>query len=219
MRLLHLLTRSHPRLASSMFAGILVAVFLPFHLQMVTRVLIGWNTAVWSYLLLMGWLMTRATREQVRGIAEREDETGLLVLVVLSAAALASLVAIVMELSTSNGLPNGIRIAHYLLTGATVLGTWFFIATLFTFHYARLFYQADVDRLPLYFPEGELNPDYWDFLYFSFTIAAASQTGDVNIMTGGMRKAALAQTILSFFFNVAILGFSINIAAGVVGGG
>jgi uncharacterized membrane protein len=184
----------------------------------VTRLLIGWDIAVWSYLLLMGWLMARATREQVRSIAEREDETGLLVLVVLSAAALASLVAIVMELSTSKGVPSDIRFAHYLLTGATVLGTWFFIATLFTFHYAKLFYQADADRLPLYFPENLHNPDYWDFLYFSFTIAAASQTGDVNIMTGSARKAALAQTILSFFFNVAILGFSINIAAGVIGG-
>jgi uncharacterized membrane protein len=184
----------------------------------ITRVLIGWDIAVWSYLLLMGWLMARATREQVRSIAEREDETGLLVLVVLSTAALASLVAIVMVLSTSKGMPGNIRVAHYLLTGATVLGTWFFIGTLFTFHYARLFYQAGTDRLPLYFPENQPNPDYWDFLYFSFTIAAASQTGDVNIMTGSMRKVALAQTILSFFFNVAILGFSINIAAGVIGG-
>jgi len=217
MRALRTLIRSRPRLATSMLIGILMAIFLPFHLQMVTRLLVGWNTAVWSYLVLMGWLMTRATREQVRSIAEREDETGLIVLVVLSAAALASLVAIVMELSTVKGLPGNIRLAHYLLTGATVLGTWFFIGTLFTFHYARLFYQAGADRLPLYFPENQPNPDYWDFLYFSFTIAAASQTGDVNIMTGGMRKAALAQTILSFFFNVAILGFSINIAAGAVG--
>jgi uncharacterized membrane protein len=218
MRLLRLMIRSHPRLASSMLGGTLVAIFLPFHLQVITRVLIGWDVAVWSYLLLMGWLMARATREQVRSIAEREDETGLLVLVVLSTAALASLVAIVMVLSTSRGMPGNIRLAHYLLTGATVLGTWFFIGTLFTFHYARLFYRSDVERRPLFFPENQPNPDYWDFLYFSFTIAAASQTGDVNIMTGSMRKVALAQTILSFFFNVAILGFSINIAAGVIGG-
>lgn len=217
MRLLHVLIRSHPRLAASMLAGILIATLLPFQMQTVTRVLIGWDIAVWLYLLLMGWLMTRASRAQVRAIAEREDETGLLVLVVLSAAAVASLVAIVMELSTSKGIPDNIRIAHYLLTGATVLGTWLFIGTLFTFHYARLFYQASGDRRPLFFPENEPNPDYWDFLYFSFTIAAASQTGDVNLMTGQMRKTALAQTILSFFFNVSVLGFAINIAAGLVG--
>jgi len=32
-----------------------------------------------------------------------------------------------------------------------------------------------------------------------------------------MRKIALAQSILSFFFNLAILGLSINIAASLVG--
>ncbi len=207
-----------PRLAFSMIAGLAIALALPSHLQLVTRLLVGWNTAVWMYLVLIAWLMMRSTPEQVRRIAEQEDETGAVVLVVLSAAAFASLVAIVMELSKAKGLAPDLRLAHYLLTGATVLGTWFFIGALFTFHYARMFYQADPAFPPLQFPERERNPDYWDFLYFSFTIAAASQTGDVNIMTTRLRRTALAQTILSFFFNVAILGFAINIAAGVVGG-
>jgi uncharacterized membrane protein len=61
------------------------------------------------------------------------------------------------------------------------------------------------------------NPDYWDFLYFSFTIAVAAQTSDVIIMNRSTRKTVLAQSILSFLFNVAILGFSINIAAGLLG--
>ena len=106
-----------------MLAGIAVAIFLPLHPQIPTRLLIAWNTAVWSYLLLIGWLMTRATPSQARRIAEHEDNTGLIVLVVLSVAALASLVSIVMELSTIKGLPGDIRFAHYLLTGATVTST------------------------------------------------------------------------------------------------
>jgi uncharacterized membrane protein len=212
------LIRSRPRLTSSTLFGILVAAFAPLHLQLVTRLLLGWNAAVWPYLLLMGWLMARATPAQVRRIAEQEDNTGLFVLAFYSVAAVASLVAIVMELSTVKGLANDSRLVHYALTGGTVLGTWFFVAILFTFHYARVFYQADEDHLPLFFPENERNPNYWDFLYFSFTIAAASATSDVNVMSTGLRKTALAQTILSFFFNVAVLGFAINIAAGVVGG-
>lgn len=200
-----------------MLTGVLIAFALPSQGPVVGRLLVGWNAAVWFYLVLMAWLMARASSDQVRLIAEQEDETGPLVLIVLSAAAFASLGAIVVELSTVKGLPPDVRALHYLLTGATVLGTWFFIGTLFTFHYAKVFYQADPARPPLWFPEGELRPTYWDFLYFSFTIAAASQTGDVNIMTQRMRRIALAQTIVSFFFNVSILGFAINIAAGVVG--
>jgi len=54
-------------------------------------------------------------------------------------------------------------------------------------------------------------------LYFSYTIAVAAQTSDVSVMSRSMRKIVLAQSILSFFFNLAILGLSINIAASLVG--
>jgi uncharacterized membrane protein len=43
------------------------------------------------------------------------------------------------------------------------------------------------------------------------------QTSDVVVVTRQMRRTVLAHSILSFMFNAAILGFSINIAAGIVG--
>jgi len=62
-----------------------------------------------------------------------------------------------------------------------------------------------------------LEPDYWDFMYFSFTIAVASQTADINLSSSSMRRAVLAQSVLSFFFNASILALSINIAASLIG--
>ena len=59
-------------------------------------------------------------------------------------------------------------------------------------------------------------PDYWDFLYFSFIIGVASQTADVEITSKVIRRTSLAHSILSFFFNSAILALTINIAAGLV---
>ncbi|MFZ6755966.1 DUF1345 domain-containing protein [Undibacterium sp. Ji50W] len=91
------------------------------------------------------------------------------------------------------------------------------VAILFTFHYALVFYKSTATQHPLRFPEDEQNPDYWDFMYFSFTIAVAAQTSDVAVITRPMRKTVLAQSVLSFFFNVAIIGLSINIAASVAG--
>ncbi len=67
------------------------------------------------------------------------------------------------------------------------------------------------------FPDHKLQPNYWDFLYFSFTIAVASQTSDVVLRSRTIRRAALAQSILSFYFNVAVLGLCVNIAAGLLG--
>jgi uncharacterized membrane protein len=80
-----------------------------------------------------------------------------------------------------------------------------------------MFYRSHANHRPLAFPDAEENPDYWDFLYFSFTIAVAAQTSDVALMSRSMRKVVLAQSILSFVFNAAILGLSINIAASLVG--
>ena len=62
-------------------------------------------------------------------------------------------------------------------------------------------------------PDEGFRPDYADFLYFSFTIAVASQTADVSITNRPMRRLVLLQSVLSFAFNTTILAFTINIAA------
>jgi uncharacterized membrane protein len=82
---------------------------------------------------------------------------------------------------------------------------------------ARVYYGSPVERRALKFPGIDEELDYWDFLYFSFTIAVAAQTSDVTVMSHTVRKTVLAQSILSFLFNVAILGLTINIAASFVG--
>jgi uncharacterized membrane protein len=99
----------------------------------------------------------------------------------------------------------------------TVLGSWFLLGALYTFHYAHLYYSAPSNRLPLGFPESLKSPSYVDFMYFAFTIAVAVQTSDVSVRTTAMRGTVLVQSVLSFFFNLAILGLSINIAAGLLG--
>jgi uncharacterized membrane protein len=165
----------------------------------------------------MGWLMMRASHVRVRNIAEQEDKSAVVILAIMSIAAIASIAAIILKLSTIKGLPFSDRLAHYAFTGSTVFGSWCLVATLFTFHYARIYYRSPAERRALSFPDKEENLDYWDFLYFSFTIAVAAQTSDVTIMSHSMRKTVLAQSILSFLFNVAILGLSINIAASFVG--
>ena len=52
-------------------------------------------------------------------------------------------------------------------------------------------------------------------MYFSFTLSVAVQTSDVEVATREMRKAVLGHSLLGFLFNTAVLGFSINIAAGL----
>lgn len=211
------LIRFHPRLSVAVALGLAAGFLLPSDWLPMTRVLAGWNVAVWLYLIQMAVILKSSNRDEVREIAEREDGSAVLVLTILSIAASLSLVAIVVELAAAKGLSGNVKIWHYLLTATTVLGSWLLVGVTYTFHYARIFYRSSIKRRALAFPEGQLNPTYWDFLYFSFTIAVAAQTSDVTIQSTLMRKAALAQSLLSFLFNAAIIGMSINIAAGLVG--
>ena len=216
MRLLRKAIHSHPRLLAGIAAGIATVLLAPADLHPVTRVLLGWNGGVWSYLLLIAILMARATPAQVRQSAANEDETARVVLLLVCIAAVASLAAIILELANAHGRQPGPPLLRYGFTVVTIAGSWLLVAVIFTLHYARLFYATD-GKPPLRFPDDEANPDYWDFLYFSFTIAVAVQTADVAVMTRGMRKIVTLQALLTFLFNAAILGLSINIAAGLIG--
>lgn len=211
------LIRNRPRLFIAIGMGMGIAFLLPADWPSITRALTAWNIAVWSYLLLIGWLMSRASHARVRKIAEQEDESAALILAMVSVGAVLSLAAIFVELATVKELPTGLRIGHVAFTVATVMGSWFLLGIIFTLHYAHLYYRAPCDKPPLLFPDRDVSPDYWDFLYFSFTIAVAAQTSDVAVNTRAMRKVVLVQSVLSFLFNVAILGMSINIGASMVG--
>ena len=205
-----------PRLTLSVILGIVTVFLLPAHLRFVTKALVGWNTTVWAYLIMMWWLMARVDHAKVMRIAQQEDKRGAIVLTMLSIAAVASLAAIVLELSAAKELAK-LRYLHYLFTASTVFGSWCFVGTLFTFHYARKYYQSPVQMRSLTFPNNVQQPIYWDFLYFSFTIAVAAQTSDVTINNTSMRKIVLFQSVLSFIFNAAIIGLCINIAASLIG--
>ncbi|MBY0572930.1 MAG: DUF1345 domain-containing protein [Undibacterium sp.] len=204
------------RLAGSLLFGFAAVLVLPDQWSVISRLLVAWNLAIWLYFCLMLWLMIGADHAHVSRIAKQEDRGAFVVLVFMLLGAIASIAALVWELASIKALNPGLRLFHYGLTGATVLGSWALVGMLYTFHYARLYYSASPSTRPLKFPDDELSPDYWDFLYFSFTISVAAQTSDIAVQSRSMRRTVLVQSILSFLFNIAVLGFSINIAASLI---
>ena len=48
-------------------------------------------------------------------------------------------------------------------------------------------------------------------------VGTTAQTSDVEVLTTPMRRLVTAHSVLGFFFNAAIIGFSINLVAGAVG--
>ena len=206
-----------PRLLIAVAVGCAVAV--ASDVQLVARLLVGWNAAVWLYLILIFWMMSRADHHHLRRVALSHAEGAAVVLGLVTAAAIVSVAAIIIELSGAKGSGTRYALTHVLFALVTVAGSWLLLPTLFALSYASLFYRSSHRAgNGLKFPGDDeaTPPDYWDFMYFSFTIAVASQTADVSITTRSMRKLVLLQAVLSFAFNTTILALTINIAASLL---
>jgi uncharacterized membrane protein len=208
--------RSRPYLVGALALGIAVGLLAPGDYNGLRRALIGWNSGAWSYLLTMSWAMFRADHSRVRAVAEKQDERGGVVLAAVIVGAILSVYAIVTELANMKEATEHVKALHYAYTALTVVGSWLLVGVMYCLHYAHLYYTAHKHTLPLEFPDHHTQPNYWDFLYFSFTLSVAVQTSDVTVKTRGMRKLVLGHCVLAFFFNLVILGLSVNIAAGLV---
>lgn len=208
--------QARKRLTSAFVAGVLVAVLMPGSPDWVSRALVGWNLMVWSYLVLIGLMMVQADHQGLRRIAQAQAETATVVLAVVVLAALFSLVGIVVELSAAKGTDASHAWPHLAFALATVAGSWLLVPIEFALAYASVLHRMG-DKPGLRFPDADpqFEPHYWDFLYFSFTIAVASQTADIAVVTPSMRRLVLWHSVLSFVFNTAILAFTINVAAGM----
>lgn len=190
---------------------------LPVTLSVLARVLLSWNAGA---LLFMAWIFVRMrglSSDQLYAKYKEEDPTAMVILVTVICAALLSLAAIVVLLSTVRQVTGLARAEHVTLAALTVADSWLLVPTIFTLHYADAFYSASDANRPLLFPQTE-RPLFWDFAYFSFTIAAACQTADVATLTTSIRKMVLAQSLVAFVFNASILGFAVNISAGLFSG-
>jgi len=219
MRTLIAQLRARPHLLLSAGAGVLVAALAPLPGHAAPDLLLGWNVAMWLYLAQAFWIMSRADHHHLRRTAVAQAEGHGAVLVAVIAAAVASLAAIGVELSSAKGATPQQALPHIAFALVTVIGAWLLLPTLFALSYASAYFANDAapGECGLVFPGDPTAPrHYWDFLYFSFTIAVASQTSDVVVTRSAMRRTVLMQSLLSFAFNTAILALAINIAASLI---
>ncbi|HWA30710.1 MAG TPA: DUF1345 domain-containing protein [Rhizomicrobium sp.] len=209
---------ARPYLLVSIAAG--VALYFVSGLwfeRAVTRALIGWDGGVVLFLLLMFFLfMRKQDVDDMKRRAIAHDEGGHLVLVIAVLAAVASVGALIAELSVAKDHPDGgFRLA---LAALTVVLSWLFVQIVFAAHYAHVYYLAESNGEP----KGGLEfgvagePDYWDFVHFSVVLGTASQTADIVFTSKEMRRIGTIHTMVAFAFNTAILATMINLAANFI---
>jgi uncharacterized membrane protein len=211
---------------SRLLLSILVAGFtslmLPAWLHLPTRLLCIWDSGAICFLILTWTVMLSVTPDMMSQRAKLDDDEGrFVILSLMTTASCASLFAVGFILHDKKELSTGIVFLHITLSVTTIIASWLLVHTIFASHYAKGYYQADrsspeVDRIGgLDFPNCSM-PDYWDFLYFSFVIGMTSQVSDVQVVSRRMRRLTLLHSVMSFFFNTAILAMSINIIAGSI---
>src|SRR5262249_16261161 len=166
------------------------------------------------------WKMFGASLTDMKTLANIEDENRNTSLVIGSIVATITLLAVFGELGNI-GRVDTMRGLHLGLAIATIVLSWSFMNCMFAQHYAHEYYRDFSPWKPragLIFPGAE-EPDYWDFLYFSFVIGMTFQVSDVQVADRGLRRTVLIHGLLAFLFNVLVLSLTINIVAGLVSSG
>jgi uncharacterized membrane protein len=212
LKLLGRLWTLHARLFISVAFGVAFALTLTaLPWRMPTRLIVGWDLGVALYLILSGRAAARATIATMRQRAAINDDGAIALLVLATAAALASLAAVLAELGHAPGW------YQVTLGVGTILLSWAFMHWIFALHYAHEFYGAGGDKRSggLVFP-GNQEPDYWDFLYYSLVVAMTAQVSDVQVTSKTIRRLTTVHGVVSFFFNVAVLALTVNIVSGLM---
>jgi uncharacterized membrane protein len=199
-------------------AAALVAYFLTRKLSMPIHIMLTWISYALS-ILILDWISILSKHpKDVRKAAKLEDSSVTFIFLFISASAFASLFAVVILLKSIKGSSPEQVTTHVIVSIASVVVSWWLTHTVFTLRYAHLFY-SDIDGKEGYdggleFPK-EPEPDFMDFVYFSFVIGMTFQVSDVEISSRTIRRLAWAHGILSFVFNTVIVALSINIISGL----
>jgi len=204
------------RLAYGAAAGVAVGL-LPWPLSPIACALLGWSCGTAVYLLLAWWLAETFDAERTRARSQSLDQPNVLILGIMLTAVGACVAAITMLLQQVKQMGGAERAAHIALGLVALATSWLLIHTIYAFHYAHRYYQTEMRQTVagpgLDFP-GKLDPDYFDFLYFSFVIGMTSQVSDVQVTSRDMRRITLVHGVLAFAFNMLVLALSINVVAG-----
>lgn len=174
-------------------------------------------------MLALSWAtMLTAHPREIMTIARNQDLSRTLLFLIILVASFVSLVTIVLMLRE---LPEPGEKGYYynvILSIASVACSWILIHTVFTSHYAHLYYTCKTEehidkpyRGGLNFP-SEKAPDYRDFAYFSFVVGMTFQVSDVAITSAIIRRRVLFHGLISFLFNTITLAISINMIAGLL---
>ncbi|WP_375382109.1 DUF1345 domain-containing protein [uncultured Sphingomonas sp.] len=200
-----------PRFIVFFVIFVLGVVFLPGPFGFGRGTMLAFDLAAAVFLVSIVPLLRQDDRDAMRVRAKTNDANRTTLL------GLTFLTMLVILVSVAHELGGHIDSAGVVLVVSTLVLAWLFTNTVYAMHYAHIFYgdanSSGGDDGGLDFPKTP-EPDYWDFVYYSFTLGMTFQTSDVDTTSGTMRRVSIGQCLAAFVFNLGVLAFTINVLGG-----
>lgn len=216
----NLLLHMHPlqRILLSLAVSVIVFLFIrnsQFGLLLTATIL--WLAFALSFIITSWIVFFKMPVSLIVERANKEDGSRLFVMVSILLSSFASMFTVLLLMISKND-PGGHEIITIIVSIFGMAVSWIMVHTIFTFHYAHLYYFKDkddtVDGNALEFPKED-KPDYPDFAYFAFVIGMTFQVSDVEINSRIIRRMALAHGLLAFALNTFVVALTINLIAGL----
>ena len=201
------------RVATAAVAGACAGVLasLPGSWQIGT--LVGWDVAAGVY---VAWTWTTIWHRDPAAtgrLALREDPGRATADALLLVASVASVLAVALAITAGRAGGPGARDLRAALAVASVALSWTVVQTVFTSHYARLYYSHPAGGIDF---NQDAPPCYADFAYLAFTVGMTFQVSDTDLTTPGLHATVLRQALLSYPLGAVILATTINLVAGLL---
>lgn len=199
------------RILGSMVVGVVVALVVG-NTAGWRFALAGWVAAAALYVVWTRCILSGMDAEQTRRWVTREDPTRGVADVVILTASVASLLGVGYVVAAGSKLSGNGALEAALLGILTVGASWFAVHTLFTVHYARLYYSDEPGGINFHDPNP---PRFRDFAYLAYTIGMTFQVSDTEICLTSIRATVLRHALLSYLLGAVILAVTVNLIAGL----
>jgi uncharacterized membrane protein len=175
-------------------------------------VLVGWDVAAAVYVAWTWTTIWRRDPASTAHLALREDPGRAAADALLLFASVASILAVALVITVGQAEGTWGRHAHAALAVASVALSWTVVQTVFTSHYARLYYSRPAGGIDF---NQETPPRFSDFAYLAFTVGMTYQVSDTSLRAPAMRATVLRHAALSYVLGAVILATVINLVAGL----
>jgi len=206
------------RVAAAAIAGACAGVLAALPASWQIGMLVGWDTAAGVYVAWTWRSIWHRDPAATARLALREDPGRATADALLLVASVASVLAVALAITAGRAGGPGAQELRAGLAVASVALSWTVVQTVFTSHYARLYYSHPAGGIDF---NQQVPPRYSDFGYLAFTVGMTFQVSDTDLQTSALRAAALRHALLSYLsylsylLGAVILATTINLVAGL----